>query len=67
MFRMIVNSNSLSNLAQIKKNVKRKRISSYDKKGANADFFVIDAKKKADLCDIKSAGIIKHIWMTMKL
>ena len=42
---MNIGPNSLANLARIKKNVKRKRISSYDKTGANVDFHFIDAKK----------------------
>ncbi|MHA2392614.1 MAG: glycoside hydrolase family 172 protein [Promethearchaeota archaeon] len=57
--------NSLTNLATIKKNVKRKRISSYDRSGANADFVLIDMNDKHELGDIKGAGIIKHIWMTL--
>lgn len=57
--------NSLSNLAKIKKNVKRKRISSYDKSGANADFVFIENKEKYNICDIHGSGIIKHIWMTL--
>ncbi|MHA2181208.1 MAG: hypothetical protein ACXAAH_07275, partial [Promethearchaeota archaeon] len=57
--------NSLSNLAVIKKNVKRKRISSYDKSGANADFTIIESKEKYNLCEIHGAGIIRHIWMTL--
>ena len=56
---------SLSDLARIKKTVKRKRISSYDPTGANADFVIIDINDKFDLCNIKGVGIIKHIWMTL--
>lgn len=57
--------NSLINLAKIKKNVKRKRISSYDRTGANADFITIGIKEKFELCNLTCAGIIKHIWMTL--
>ncbi len=57
--------NSLINLAKIKKNVKRKRISSYDKTGANADFKIIEKKEKFELCNLTCTGIIKHIWMTL--
>ncbi|MFX1326543.1 MAG: glycoside hydrolase family 172 protein [Promethearchaeota archaeon] len=57
--------NSLMNLAKIKKNIKRKRVSSYDKTGANADFKIIEAKEKFELCNLSTAGIIKHIWMTL--
>jgi hypothetical protein len=58
-------NNSLLELAKIKKNVKRKRISSYDKTGANLDFVLINPNEKHVICDIQSAGIIKHIWMTL--
>jgi hypothetical protein len=43
----------------------RKRISSYDKTGANADFHLIKAEESLILCDIPDSGIIKHIWMTL--
>jgi hypothetical protein len=56
--------NSLSNLAKIKKNVKRKRISSYDRTGANQDNIIMKPKSKYEICDIKAAGCIKHIWIT---
>ncbi|MBD3255720.1 MAG: DUF2961 domain-containing protein [Candidatus Lokiarchaeota archaeon] len=53
------------NLALIRKDIKRKRISSYDKTGANADFFTFQNKEKREICDINGPGCIKHIWMTM--
>jgi len=58
-------SNSLSNLVKIKKDIKRNRVSSYDKSGANADFKVINEQSKFELCNLKTSGIIKHIWMTL--
>ena len=58
--------NSLSNLAIIKKNIKRKSISSYDQTGANADFVVINEQEKLEIYNVKSSGIIKHIWMTLR-
>ena len=57
--------NSLLNLAKIKKDVKRKRISSYDKTGGNMDNIQLQPKETYQICDIKGAGIIKHIWMTI--
>ncbi|MFW9874040.1 MAG: glycoside hydrolase family 172 protein [Candidatus Thorarchaeota archaeon] len=57
--------NSLLNIAKIKKNIKRKRISSYDKSGANADFVFIKNNEQHEICDIQGSGIIKHIWMTL--
>lgn len=57
--------NSLNSLAKIRKDVKRKRVSSYDPTGANADFNFIKPKQKHNICDINGAGIIRHIWMTL--
>jgi hypothetical protein len=57
--------NSLSNLMKINKHVKRRRISSYDKTGGNMDNIQLKPKEIYQLCDIKGAGIIKHIWMTI--
>ncbi|MFX0043892.1 MAG: glycoside hydrolase family 172 protein [Candidatus Hodarchaeota archaeon] len=62
---MEIGYSSLSDLAKIKKNVKRKRISSYDRKGANNDFKLINSKEKIEICNISGSGIIKHIWMTL--
>ncbi len=57
--------NSLSNLAIIRKDIKRKRISSYDKSGGNMDNIIIKPSETYQICDISGAGIIKHIWMTI--
>jgi len=57
--------NSLANLAKIRKNIKRKRVSSHDRTGANMDNVSIAPKGKHEICNIKGAGIIKHIWMTL--
>ncbi|MHA1351049.1 MAG: DUF2961 domain-containing protein [Promethearchaeota archaeon] len=62
---MKIGMNSLANLAQIRKDVKRKRVSSYDKTGANMDNVLLDPNESYQICDIKGAGIIKHIWMTI--
>ena len=62
---MVNNFNSLSNLVEIKKKIKRKRISSYDKSGANADAVLVKPYKKHEICCIEGAGAIKHIWMTL--
>lgn len=62
---MEIRKSSLTNLAQIKKDIKRKRISSYDKSGANIDFITINPMDKQILCNIRGAGIIRHIWMTL--
>lgn len=40
---------SLSNLARIKKNVKRKRILSYNTRGTNNDNIIVNSKMKFEL------------------
>ena len=56
----------ISNLSNImmKKNSKRKRVSSYDRTGGNDDRYYIEPNQKMVIADIKGAGIINHIWMT---
>jgi hypothetical protein len=62
---MEIGNSSLANLAKIRKNVKRKRVSSYDRTGANMDNILIAAHEKHEICNIEGAGIIKHVWMTL--
>lgn len=62
---MELGNSSLSNLTKIRKNVKRKRISSYNIRGTNHDNVIINSKTKFELCNIHSSGIIKHIWVTI--
>ncbi len=61
----MIGFNSLSNLAKINKDVTRRRISSYDKTGANMDNVQIKPREIYQICNIQGAGIIKHIWMTI--
>ncbi len=42
-----------------------KRISSYDRTGGNADRIQFEAGETAVLAEIKGAGIIRHIWITI--
>jgi hypothetical protein len=42
-----------------------KRVSSYDRSGGNKDYYTINPKDRIDICHIKGAGCIRHIWMTM--
>ncbi|HEC42123.1 MAG TPA: DUF2961 domain-containing protein [Bacteroides sp.] len=56
----------LENLATIKHDVKSKRISSYDTSGGNNDRAEdIEPGETHTLCDIKGAGTINHIWITI--
>ena len=43
---------------------KRKRLSSWDRKGGNFDWFVVPSGGTATLADIKGPGCITHIWIT---
>ena len=62
---MQMGHHSLANLAEIRKNVKNNRISSYDKTGANIDTIPMNPGEKHEVCYIKGAGCIKHVWMTL--
>ena len=44
---------------------KRKRESSYDRTGGNRDYYICKPGEKKDICTIKGAGLITHIWMTL--
>jgi hypothetical protein len=58
--------NDLSGLAQIRKGIKSKRISSFDTTGGNNDRFEkIMPGQKRNIFDVKGAGIVNHIWITI--
>jgi hypothetical protein len=60
------NSNLLMDLARIKDNVQSKRVSSYNKSGANRDRFEsIENGETRTIADIDGPGIINHIWITI--
>src|SRR5687768_2104174 len=46
-------------------NHRRRRISSYDRTGGNADWYVIPAGETRVVAEIKGAGAIRHIWCTL--
>jgi D-arabinan exo alpha-(1,3)/(1,5)-arabinofuranosidase (non-reducing end) len=53
-------------LARIQPGAKSKRVSSYDVTGGNADnVSKIAPGTRRDLFDVKGAGIITHIWVTI--
>lgn len=58
--------NALSSIAQIRPGVKSKRVSSHDKAGGNGDCWneIHDGQTRV-IMDVKGAGIITHIWITM--
>ena len=56
----------LAGLARIKSGFKTKRISSYDRTGGNNDRFEnIKAGEVKELFNVKGAGMINHIWITI--
>lgn len=59
-------SNDLYSLIQVKKGIKSKRVSSFDKSGGNNDRIEnIAAGATKTLFDVKGAGVINHIWITI--
>jgi len=61
---MRIGYGSLASLPLLR-NCRRRRASSWDRSGANADFWVFEPGEVKVLADIRGAGCIKHIWMTM--
>jgi hypothetical protein len=58
--------NEMFSLSQIGNNKKSKRISSFDKTGGNKDYLSgITDGTKVTLADIKGAGVVNHIWITI--
>jgi hypothetical protein len=59
-------SNLLSGLTTIRTDVRSKRVSSYDKSGGNGDCLnQIKTGESRTIFDVKGAGIINHIWITI--
>ncbi|MDF1575571.1 MAG: DUF2961 domain-containing protein [Bacteroidales bacterium] len=57
---------ALENITTIKQGVKSKRVSSFDRSGGNNDRFEnIEPGEKRVIADIKGAGCINHIWITI--
>jgi hypothetical protein len=58
--------NEMFQLSQMKKGVKSKQVSSFDKTGGNGDCLSgIKDGSKATILDVKGAGIINRIWITI--
>ncbi len=56
----------LLGIAKIRDGIKSKRVSSYDISGKNDDRLTnIEDGKRATLFDVKGAGVINHIWITI--
>lgn len=55
----------LSNLPRLKSH-KRKRFSSYDRTGGNRDFHEVPEGETRVSAEMKGAGCVKHIWVTIR-
>ena len=59
-------ANLLSGLTTIKEGVTSRRVSSYDRSGGNGDnIYKIKTGESRTIFDVKGAGIITHIWITI--
>ena len=61
---IIPGSGPLAGLAVLR-NVKRRRISSHDRRHGNRDYRIIEPGSRCTIADINGAGCIRHIWMTI--
>ncbi len=62
---MQIGNSSLADLARLRYGVRRERVSSWDRSGGNRDFLTLEPEQACIVAEIKGAGCIKHIWMTM--
>jgi hypothetical protein len=62
---MQIGTCSLAGLARLRKGVRRERVSSWDQSGGNRDFWLFAPHEARTIAEIKGAGCVKHIWMTM--
>ena len=58
-------SSPLNGLALLRPGIKTKRVSSYDRTGGNNDFVRVEAGETKALAEVRGAGIVKHIWITL--
>ncbi len=56
---------TLGQLARLRSNVRRMRLSSYDTTGGNFDWWEFEPGQTRSIAAIEGAGCIKHIWMTL--
>lgn len=60
---MQIGSGSLADLARLR-DFQRRRLSSWDRSGANRDFVLVPPGAKVELGRIEGAGCVKHVWVT---
>jgi hypothetical protein len=61
---MALHESSLANLSHARIG-RRRRASSWDRTGGNADYVGIGPGQTVMLCEIPGAGVIRHLWFTM--
>lgn len=61
---MDIGRGSLADLARLRR-FERGRLSSWDRRGGNADMLAIPAGEARELGRIEGAGCVKHVWMTL--
>lgn len=57
--------NFIPDLTKIRNDIRRERISSWDRTGGNEDYIVIAPGQMQDIAHYSGSGCIRHIWMTM--
>ena len=60
----MIGSSSLGDLARLRPG-RRRRASSWDRSGANADFVLLKPGETRAICEVEGAGVVRHIWCTM--
>jgi hypothetical protein len=60
---MTIGTGTLASLARLR-SYRSKRVSSWDRTGANADYVLFEQGENKVIADIREPGCIKHIWMT---
>ena len=62
---MTIGNTSLGNLAKLRNNVRRERISRWNRTGNNQDNLILEPGEALTIFDVEGAGCIKHIFMAM--
>ena len=60
----MIGPSSLSGLPFLR-DARRRRASSYDTSGGNADFWLLQPGETRTLAQIEGPGCVRHVWMTL--
>lgn len=55
----------LAALPRLRRGIRTRRASSYDRSGGNRDAVPVEAGASCTLADIGGAGVVRHIWITL--